>query len=253
MISCCGGFDQDDERERSRAGASPLRAQENPAAGLIESWAGMAATPAWRSLPQILQAMLQEGPLTARRLQAMDDHADLLGALRQQPGAEWDGEGNLVGLGLTSRPTHHRLLLRGKVWYTWCALDTLVFPGLLGERATVWGRCAATAAPVRLEVAPTGLEAWSPRAAVVSMVAPGDLSDVRASFCSKTHFFVSAAAAKPWLDKHPEGFTLPLQEAHAVGQAIARQLSAEPASGPESRDPRSGTAARAGTPRVTTR
>lgn len=60
--------------------------------------------------------------------------ADVLAALRQQPSVEWDEAGRVVGLGLTLRPTPHRFEVDGRTLFTWCALDTLVFPALLGAR-----------------------------------------------------------------------------------------------------------------------
>jgi hypothetical protein len=43
--------------------------------------------------------------------------------------AELDDAGRLLGLGLTLRPTPHRLELDGLVLYTWCAPDGLAFSG----------------------------------------------------------------------------------------------------------------------------
>lgn len=49
-------------------------------------------------------------------------------------GAEMDEQGRLVGLGLTIRETPHRFTVGGRSLYTWCALDTLIFPGRPGAR-----------------------------------------------------------------------------------------------------------------------
>ena len=60
--------------------------------------------------------------------------------LRAQPGTDWDDEGRLLGFGLTQRPTPHRYIVDGRVLYTFCAGDTLIFtvpfPGV-GWLATV--------------------------------------------------------------------------------------------------------------------
>src|SRR2546428_80182 len=53
------------------------------------------------------------------------------------PDAELDEEGKLVGMGLTLRPTQHRFKIDGRDLYTWCALDTLMYPSLLGVTAQV--------------------------------------------------------------------------------------------------------------------
>lgn len=44
------------------------------------------------------------------------------------PDTEYDEQGRIVGQGLTLRPTRHRFTVAGQELYTWCALDTLIFP-----------------------------------------------------------------------------------------------------------------------------
>ncbi len=39
---------------------------------------------------------------------------------------------NVVGWGLTFIPTPHRFRVNGHTFYTWCALDALTIPALLG-------------------------------------------------------------------------------------------------------------------------
>ena len=48
---------------------------------------------------------------------------------------EYDDQGRIVGQGLTLRPTPHRFTVDGEELYTWCALDTLIFPALLDRPA----------------------------------------------------------------------------------------------------------------------
>jgi alkylmercury lyase len=61
--------------------------------------------------------------------------------LADLPDLETDEQGRIVGSGLTLRPTPHRFALDGRQLYTWCALDTLIFPVVLGQGATVESPC----------------------------------------------------------------------------------------------------------------
>jgi len=88
--------------------------------------------------------------------------------------------------------------------YTWCALDTLMFPALLGKTAAVFSRCASTGAPINLSVAPHELRCVEPAGVVMSLLLPDDSRDIRRSFCCNVHFFVSAQASSSWRSKPPQ-------------------------------------------------
>lgn len=133
--------------------------------------------------------------------------------LSGQPGTDWDEQGRLVGFGLTQRPTAHRFTVAGRQLYTWCAMDTLFFPLLLGERAVAESRCPATGRAIRVEVEPDGVVSVDPEHAVVSRIGPGCVSDVRTEVCDHGHFFASAEAAHEWADRHPDGLVGPVREA----------------------------------------
>ena len=135
-------------------------------------------------------------------------------------GAEMDDDGRLVGMGLTIRATPHRFEIGGRTLYTWCALDTLMFPAVVG-RARVESPCHATGTPVRVEVSPSGVERIEPAEAVVSLVRPRAGESIRARFCDDVHFFRSADAAVPWLERHPGAIVLPVVEAFEVGRRLA--------------------------------
>ena len=53
--------------------------------------------------------------------------------LADLPDLETDEQGRIVGSGLTLRPTPHSFTIDGRQLYTWCALDTLIFPAVLGQ------------------------------------------------------------------------------------------------------------------------
>jgi alkylmercury lyase len=150
--------------------------------------------------------------------------ADVERALRGQVDLETDEQGRVVGYGLTLRPTPHRFEVDGQRLITWCALDTLMFPRLLGVTARVDSSCHATGTPVRLTTAPHGVSDVEPSGAVVSIVTPDAPASVRAAFCDQVHFFANAAAAAPWLAEHPGASAVPAAQAHRLAQPLAQAL-----------------------------
>ena len=139
--------------------------------------------------------------------------AEVDAMLSGQPGTDWDEQGRLIGFGLTQRPTAHRLILAGRQFYTWCAMDTLFFPVILGERAIAESRCPATERAIRVELEPERVVSVEPDHAVVSRIGPGLVSDIRAEVCDHGHFFASAEAARDWAAQHPHGRVGPVREA----------------------------------------
>jgi alkylmercury lyase len=154
--------------------------------------------------PVSLEAIASEAGVARAEVEAM-----LLG----QPGTDWDDQGRLVGFGLTRRPTAHRLLLSGRQFYTWCAMDTLLFPLMLDEPAVAESRCPATGRAIRVELQPQAVVSVDPKDAVVSRIGPGRVSDIRAEVCDHGHFFASSEAAREWVDLHPDGIVGPVRDA----------------------------------------
>jgi len=157
-------------------------------------------------------------------------------ALADLPDLETDEQGRVVGYGLTLRPTPHRFMVDGQRLYTWCALDTLVFPALLGRVASIESPCHGTGTPVRVTVDPeAGVTSVEPATAVVSIVTPGEHTSIRTAFCNQVHFFASRQAAQPWLDEHPGITVLPIVDAHRLGQSLIPTLLEAPTSRPDNR------------------
>jgi alkylmercury lyase len=142
---------------------------------------------------------------------------------------EYDEQGRVVGHGITLRPTPHRFTVDGRRLYTWCALDTLIFPTVIGQPAQVVSPTPGSGEPVRLEVDPaTGVTALDPETAVVSVLVPDRTGDgVRSAFCNRVHFFATPDAAQQWLAEHPGGTLLPVGEASDLGRTLAEDLLAE--------------------------
>lgn len=137
---------------------------------------------------------------------------------------EYDDQGRIVGNGITLRPTPHRFDVDGRQLYTWCALDTLVFPSMLGRPAQVESSCHATGAPIRVVVEPDRVVSVDPATAVVSIVMRTDRTAIRASFCDQVHFFANPDAARGWLDQHPGASAVPVAEAQELGRPLIKSL-----------------------------
>ena len=136
---------------------------------------------------------------------------------------EFDSEGNIVGWGVTLMPTRHRFQLDGKVLFTWCAFDTVLFPPSLGQTAQVSSTCLNTEQPITFVATPEGVvRDLTPAYSVMSLIIPATRQDcVRATFCEQSLFFASKQAASRYLATHPEAVLLSIEEAAAVGKRVA--------------------------------
>lgn len=168
---------------------------------------------------QILALLAEGRPVTTAEVAARVDRSviEVERLLADEPGTDRDERGRLVGFGLTLVETPYQLVLGDRTLFTWCAMDTLFFPVLLGMPARVSSRCAATGVPVRFSLTPEALGAVEPAGAVVSEVYPeGHLMGVRAAICAEGHFFASEEAGRPWRDAHPRGELWPVSAAFAL-------------------------------------
>lgn len=146
-------------------------------------------------------------------------------ALAAWPDTEYDETGQVVGYGITLNPTPHRFVVAGIEVYTWCALDTLVFPGLLGRSARVESPCHASGVPVTMTVHPTdGVADLAPGTAVVSLVVPDPSASVRTGFCTQVHFFAGRSLADEWRAEHPGATVLPVADAYRLGRELSGAL-----------------------------
>jgi alkylmercury lyase len=145
--------------------------------------------------------------------------------LRAQPGTDWDDSGRLLGFGLTQRPTRHRYIVDGRVLFTFCAADTLIFTQILGRPVSVESSCPTTGQTIRVELSPAGLTSLDPTTAVVSHVRLCQgAKDIRGSLCDHGHFFASDNAAQQWRRAHPDGDVRPVGELFDIALGVCRQL-----------------------------
>lgn len=155
-------------------------------------------------------------------------------ALADWPDTEYDDAGRVVGHGITLNPTPHRFIVRDVELYTWCALDTLMFPHLLDRSARVESPCHASSAPIRMTVHPTdGVADLTPATAVVSLVTPEQSAPVRTGFCTQVHFYAERSLADEWRAERPGATVLPVGDAYRIGYELDFALRSD-ATGPDS-------------------
>lgn len=147
------------------------------------------------------------------------------------PDTDYDGQGRIVGQGLTLNPTPHRFTVNDHQLYTWCALDTLIFPTLLDRPASIESVSPVSGQPIQVSVTASGVSSVQPPTAVVSLVNPEDLTSIRSSFCDQVHYFTSVDDAAPWLAQHPGALIVGVTEAHQMGAALTAQVLASQRSG----------------------
>jgi hypothetical protein len=54
--------------------------------------------------------------------------------------------------GLSSIPTTHELIIRGRTLHTWCAVDSVGIPAGLGEDASIVSKCHSCGVTVNIEM-----------------------------------------------------------------------------------------------------
>lgn len=184
-----------------------------------------AAGPIAALQPVLVRLLSQGQPVSVEDLAAAAGQpaADVGQALAALPDTEYDPDGRIVGHGLTLRETPHRFTVDGRQLFTWCALDTLIFPAILGQPAHIASPCPATGRPVRVTAEPDKVISVDPAEAVVSIVTPGPAPSIRAAFCDQVHYFASPEAARGWRADHPEAYLLPVTDALTLGRQLATQ------------------------------
>jgi alkylmercury lyase len=145
--------------------------------------------------------------------------------LMRWPNVDYDGDGRVVAFsGLSLRPTAHRFTVGGRQLYTWCAWDTLILPAMLGQSADVESTCRSTGSGVRLAVDPDGVRQADPQPLWVSFppAATTSTANITGTFCRHVHFLATPAAAEHWLNRHPDGTVLDIDDAHELGRKATR-------------------------------
>lgn len=147
----------------------------------------------------LLRLLVEGDPVTPEQLAAVagGNAEEVRRALAAVPDTENDDQGRIVGQGLTLRPTNHRFTVAGQELYTWCALDTLLFPALLERAARIESVSPAGGDTIRVTVDPSaGVTSVEPSTAVVSLVNPDKITSIRSSFCNQLHYFTSPTSPR---------------------------------------------------------
>jgi alkylmercury lyase len=164
----------------------------------------------WRIIDKTLQLLSNGCPVPpdeiAIRLQVPPD--TVISILRGF-GAEFDEEGNILGVGLTLVPTPHVYEVNGRKLYTWCALDALLFPVMLKHTAHIESLDPISGDKIRVTVTPDGVQKVNPESAVVSRVNGVDFS-----------FFSSPETASKWIAEHPGKMFYPVIDAFWAAKKI---------------------------------
>jgi alkylmercury lyase len=190
----------------------------------------LAASRSWEQMISLsLIRLLADGaPVSREHLAATLGRPveEVTEALRHSEDIDYDEDGRIVSAGLSLLPTPYRFEVNGHALFTWCALDTLVYPVLLGHPAQVSSTCPVTGQPIRLHVSPEGLEQLDPPSAVMSALVQEACTtcccNIRETCCASSHFFASQEAASAWRASHPDDYVLPIEEAFTLGQELAR-------------------------------
>jgi alkylmercury lyase len=191
-----------------------------------------ARTPACQDLAGIwrpLLRMLSDGhsvPVEDIAAATGYSSASLRRTLGRHPMVEWSADDELIGLGLTLRPTHQHLRITARNLYAWSALDPLLLTEVLGKPVRVSTSCRATGTPIRLDVAPaTVLDADPPTVAMSLPSHPETPGHFLTSLPAHVHFFRSAQAASSWLRDHPGYEVLAISDALSFAGHLSTLLA----------------------------
>ena len=132
-------------------------------------------------------------------------------------GGEWDAEGHLVGNVLTLNPTQHHFRINSKERYTWCSLDAMHLPGILGRTAEVESTDPVSGEKIQLTIPPDATPTYHPPGTVLSiMLAPGDRNGPQSPLCSQMLFFASRENAEIWIRDHPQATIMTVEEVYQL-------------------------------------
>lgn len=111
---------------------------------------------------------------------------------------EKNDKAEIIGfLGLTLAPTQHKMILRDKVLFAWCA-DALLLPAYLSIAVRVESIDPVSKQLVQLSLNEDFLEWTDPVPLYISWVDKIDTGNLRKTMCHRTHFFASEGTASEW-------------------------------------------------------
>jgi len=174
-----------------------------------------------------LYALLAEGqPVAIEHLaqELIVSAVELKTLLDSWGGVFYDDLNRVIGFwGLSTKEMKHRITVKGKTVFTWCAWDALFIPELLNATVNMTSQCATTRKEIRLTISPNAIESRSQQGIMVSFLTPAEEKfneNVTTSFCHYVHFFVSSEAGEQWVASHEGSFLLSLNDAFWVGKKM---------------------------------
>lgn len=192
LADCCtpAGHDSTARRETSSTALAEIDSRENPPDVAAIRSAGFAL-------------LLETGlPVNVADLIAATDvspdrSAEIFASMRTHGRAEFDGEGQLVGLaGLTLTPSRHQLTIKGAIRWTWCALDAVGILGALEATGAVRSTDPHTGDTIEIAFV-DGHPATDAHLFILSGHTDGN---VREDWCPLVNFFTDRRGAEEWVE-----------------------------------------------------
>ncbi len=181
-----------------------------------------------RLFVQTLRRLTEGKPLNA---QDLEEIATSVGLTKEQADnvlswiAEKNDDDEIVGMaGLSQNQWNQKFRINGRDFTTWCALDTLYLPQVIGQAAAVEAPDPETGEAVRFTLGPDGVNEV-PEGAVISIVVPKvkekgieSAEQIWTAFCSYSHYFTSVENGQKWFEsKHVDPIFLTIEEGHELG------------------------------------
>lgn len=149
-------------------------------------------------------------------------------------GIDFNAAGDVVaGGGLSLAETSHGFEIDGLTLHTWCVLDALFLPQIIGKGAILRTACTATGDGIRVHLEPHGIVSYSPNGVVMSIVGPDRQAcrdNLRGAFCQHVLLFRDGEAFQTWSrdrgDVADDVAMVSLEEGHAMG--VERNASRYP-------------------------
>lgn len=200
---------------------------------VIDAYQPLSGAPAsLRASRQILRELARGKPLSVAR--AAEVSGQDLEAIQQsfdqakKMGAEFNEQGELVGNTLSLNPTPYHFQVNGNAIFTWCALDTMIIPGVIDATALVESKCYITGCPIQLTVTPDGVTESSPETTVLSIFVPGlsptgtadglPVAGPQSEVCRQMRFFQSRQVAEEALKNFPNVGILSVEESYQLAR-----------------------------------
>lgn len=167
------------------------------------------------TIKQILRLLANGSPVKPTEIAThLQISLDKVTSTLKKFGADFDKEGNILGLVLTLVPTSHIYKFNGRKMYTWCAVDALMFPVILQQTAHIESSDPVTGKKIQIHVTPDRVEKIEPKSAVVSLTKNIDITNVRGTICNNVNFFSSPETAAVRIAGHLDMTFYPVNEVY---------------------------------------